>query len=117
MRCRDGLELLLLLLSLRDVADDHQELVVPAGGEASLVMACAFFEVERVLDHAGVSGERSSSRRQHAVGEVLWQAVPERFADDVVLDEIAWIRRVVGEIRTFREMRNIRSGIACRSAK
>jgi hypothetical protein len=48
-----------------------------------------------------MSGERSSSPRQHAVGEVLRQAVPERLAEDLVLDEVARIGRVEREVRTF----------------
>ena len=61
-------------------------------------MACLVVEVEGILDHAGLSGQRGPSRRQHAVGEIAWQAVPQRLPDHLVLDEIAWIWRVVGEI-------------------
>ena len=92
------LELLLLPLSLRDLANDHEELLVATGGEATLVVTFSVLEVERVFDHVRSSGNRSPSRREHAVGKVARQAIPERLADDLVVDEIVWIRRVVREV-------------------
>src|SRR5205823_14653004 len=95
------LELLLLLFPVGDLPDDHQELVVAAGRKARLVVASRAVELERVLDHARRPAvDRRTARLEHPVGEVVWKTIPDGEPDDLGMDQIAWIRRVVRGVRS-----------------
>src|SRR5207244_5251079 len=73
-----GLELLLLALTVGDLPDDHQELVVAAGREAPLVVARFALEVERVLDHARrASVHGRATGLEHPVGQLVRKPIPD----------------------------------------
>src|SRR5262249_59702522 len=70
------LELLLLALSVCDLADDHQELILAARREARFVVARLAGDLELVLDHLRRAAvDRGLPGLEHAFGQLCGQAV------------------------------------------
>src|SRR5205823_3591662 len=91
-----GLELLLLALPLSDLPNDHEELVVAAGGEPALVVAGPRGEVERVLDHRHLSPiECGSAGFHHSFGKLRGEPVPNSESLDLLDEQVPLTGRAV----------------------